>query len=107
MKNGVAVILKRAAVSAAAAVLLACTTSRAPKANVDADSLATAVKSKLAKDARLANAASVNVNARTGIVTLSGRVGTPEERESAGRLACSAKGVTVVYNQLDVVREER
>jgi osmotically-inducible protein OsmY len=47
------------------------------------------------------------VNAKTGIVTLSGRVETPEERESAGRLACSVKGVTVVYNQLDVARGGR
>ncbi|HVO50561.1 MAG TPA: BON domain-containing protein [Thermoanaerobaculia bacterium] len=107
MNDSVAVILKRAAMSGAAATLLACSTSRAPQARVDANALATAVKSKLAKDARLANTASVGVNARTGIVTLSGRVRTPEERESAGRLACSAKGVTVVYNQLDVVRGER
>ena len=103
----VARILKRGAAAGAAAMLLACATSKAPQARVDAGALATAIKSSLAKDARLAKAASVDVNAKTGIVTLSGRVETPEERESAGRLACSVKGVTVVYNQLDVARGAR
>jgi osmotically-inducible protein OsmY len=104
MKTGVAAILKRAAVAGAAAILCACTTAKAPEARVDAEALATAVKSSLAKDPQLASAASVKVNAKTGRVTLSGVVETSAERENAGRLACSAKGVKVVYNEIDVER---
>jgi osmotically-inducible protein OsmY len=99
----VADTLKRAAVAAAAAGLLACTSTKAPEMHVDAAALQSSLKVTLAQDARLADVAGVEVDARTGVVTLSGRVETVEDRESAGRLACAVKGVTVVYNEIDVV----
>lgn len=107
MKSGAVGIVKRAAAVAAAALLFACTTSEPPQARVDAGALERAIRSSLARDARLAKAASVDVDARTGRVTLTGRVETPEERANAGRLACAVKGVTVVYNQIDVGRPAR
>ena len=69
---------------------------------MDSQALENGVKSALARDGRLAQATSVDVNPATGVVRLSGRVATAEERASAGRLACSVKGVRVVYNEIDI-----
>lgn len=91
-----------AVAAAAAATLLACTTAKAPALRVDGSALTSALNATLAKEARLARVTKVAVNSATGVVTLSGRVASAEERELAGRLACSVKGVSVVYNELEV-----
>lgn len=68
----------------------------------DVAAIEAAVKAKLAKNARLAAGTSVRVNQSNGVVTLSGRVASKEDRAAAGRLASSVRGVTVVYNEIDV-----
>lgn len=91
----------------AAAPLLACATAKAPEARVDGPALTDVVKSTLAGDGRIARVTNVEVDSTTGVVTLTGRVANAEERESAGRLACSVKGVTVVYNVIEIRRAPR
>ena len=93
---------RRAAVAAAAMTLLACTTAKAPARRVDGLELTATLKSTLAKETRLARVTKVAVDTATGVVTLSGRVANAEERELAGRLACSVKGVSIVYNEIEV-----
>jgi osmotically-inducible protein OsmY len=90
-----------------AASLLACSTARPPEARLDGTALESGVKSALARDGRLARATSVDVNPATGVVTLSGRVTSPEERASAGRLASSVEGVKIVYNEIEIQRARR
>ena len=88
-------------------MLLACATAKAPARRVDEAALTAALRAKLAKEARIASVTNVTVDPATGIVTLSGRVASPEDREIAGRLACSVKGVSIVYNELQVRRAIR
>ena len=71
---------------------------------MDGPALESGVKSALARDGRLLRATNVDVNPSTGVVRLSGRVTSPEERASAGRLASSVQGVTVVYNEIEIQR---
>lgn len=93
-----------AAVAAAGMSLAACQTSKTPAAHVNATDLASAVKARLSNDVRIAGATNVDVDAARGLVTLSGTVPTGKDRENAGRLASSVKGVAVVYNVLEVER---
>jgi osmotically-inducible protein OsmY len=86
----------------ALATLAACAGTRRPDAHVNAPALVSVVRSSLERDGRVASATSVSVDARTGAVRLSGRVASAAERETAGRLASSVKGVTLVYNELEV-----
>lgn len=95
-------LCSHAVAAAAAATLLACATAKAPARRVDDSELTTALRARLAKETRLATFTKVAVDPATGIVTLSGRVASKEDREIAGRLACSVKGVSVVYNELQV-----
>jgi osmotically-inducible protein OsmY len=44
----------------------------------------------------------VKVNPANGVVTLSGRVATDADREVAGKLASSVKGVAMIYNEIQV-----
>lgn len=96
-----------AAALVAAAFLAACTTVRTPAARMDSPALENGVKNALARDGHLAEATNVDVNPATGVVRLSGRVASAEERASAGRLACSVEGVTVVYNEIEIQRTRR
>jgi hypothetical protein len=42
-----------------------------------------------------------------GVVTLAGRVKSTADRENAGRLACSGKGVKVVYDEIQIQARAR
>jgi osmotically-inducible protein OsmY len=86
---------------AVAATLVACATAKTPAPHVDPVALRKRVADTLARDARVAADTRVDVNSRT-VVILSGRVASKEEREVAGKLACSVEGVSVVYNELKV-----
>lgn len=96
-----------ATILVAAASLVACATVQTRAARMDSPALENGVKNALARDGRLADATNVDVNPSTGVVRLSGRVASAEERASAGRLACSVKGVTVVYNEIEIQRARR
>jgi osmotically-inducible protein OsmY len=96
-----------AAALVAAGPLLACASSRTNASRVDVPALESDLRSSLARDARLAAGTSVHVDPATGIVRLSGRVASAEERRRAGRLASSVKGVTIVYNEIEVQRLRR
>ncbi|GAB2454539.1 MAG: BON domain-containing protein [Comamonas sp.] len=69
---------------------------------IDGSAVTTAVKAKLANDAETSAA---NINVKTidgGIVQLSGFAKTQREKDRAGELARSVKGVTEVRNSLIV-----
>ena len=93
--------------TAAIVVLGGCSTAPPIAARVDPGTLTAHVEAALATEPRIAGAAKVSVDAARARVTLSGVVATKEDRETAGRLACSVKGVTVVYNLLDLERRPR
>lgn len=99
--------LVQAAAIVGAGVLAGCTTSGAPDARVDTPALVKDLQASLARDENLARVTSVAVDPKTGVVTLSGRVESPEERANAGRLACSVKGVKVVYNVIQIQARAR
>jgi osmotically-inducible protein OsmY len=63
--------------------------------------LTTEIKAKLATDRDL-DAFSIDVDTRSGVVTLSGRVATAELREKAEGLATGIRGVERVINDLEV-----
>ncbi len=91
------------ALASVVAVLGGCGTARpldASNARGDTAEIQRALQATLARDGRLSSVTSVKVNPANGIVTLSGRVATEAEREAAGKLASSVKGVAVIYNEI-------
>ena len=66
----------------AAASLVSCATARTHAARVDIAAVESGVKTALARDGRLAGATNVDVNPSTGVVRLSGRVASAEERRA-------------------------
>jgi osmotically-inducible protein OsmY len=70
----------------------------------DTAAIQEALQTKLARDGRLSTLTSVKVNPANGIVTLSGQVATDADREAAGKLASSIKGVAMIYNEIQVER---
>jgi osmotically-inducible protein OsmY len=64
-------------------------------------SLTAQVKSRLAGDPAI-NALYVNVDTSNGRVTLSGKVGLPDQKTAAERIARETPGVTDVVNKLQV-----
>ena len=71
-------------------------------AREDTAKIQEALQAKLARDQRLSKLTSVKVNPANGVVTLSGLVPTDAEREAAGKLASSVKGVAMIYNEIQV-----
>jgi hyperosmotically inducible periplasmic protein len=63
--------------------------------------VATRVKARLVADPDL-DASALSVEARRGVIVLSGRVPGEDERRSAERLARNTRGVTEVINRLQV-----
>ena len=61
------------------------------------------IKAKMALDDRV-KAANINVDTRGSVVTLSGRVGSEDERSRAVQLARETDGVTTVTDHLEVSR---
>ena len=68
---------------------------------VDAGTLTAKIKSKMALD-DLVKARTINVDTTGSVVTLTGTVGSNEERERAVRLARETVGVTNVVDKLQV-----
>jgi osmotically-inducible protein OsmY len=64
-------------------------------------SISAAVQAKLTSD-RVSNFLHVDVNAKRGIVTLSGIVESTAQRDQAERLARQVKGVLRVHNTLQI-----
>lgn len=60
------------------------------------------VKAKLADDVGLATVSGVSVSAANGVVTLTGKVSSDDQKRAAERAAGSVDGVTKVVNQLTV-----
>ena len=65
--------------------------------------ITTAVKSKLAADDSV-KAYKVDVDTKNKVVTLSGEVGTPAQREHAVTIARNTKGVVDVIDRLEIDR---
>jgi hypothetical protein len=74
----------------------------APKADPNKE-LAQRVKRALEAEAKI-QAASIDVTASGGTVTLWGTAATTDERTRAARAAYRVPGVTMVYNKLAVVK---
>jgi len=64
--------------------------------------VASKTKIALYADERVSGSA-INVDASSGVVTLRGKVGSPEEKKTAGEVAKGVEGVTQVKNNLEVV----
>lgn len=77
------------------------TTTPAPVTRADGAGIE-ALKAKLARERRFAKLTKVTVNPSNGVVTLSGQVPSESDRDEAGRLASSVKGVAMIYNELQV-----
>ncbi len=99
-------IIAFAAVSATAAVMLSgCSVARKQETvgqYIDGSAVTAEVKAKLVNDPETSAA---NINVKTidsGVVQLSGFAKTQREKDRAGELAGSVKGVTQVHNNLVV-----
>jgi osmotically-inducible protein OsmY len=79
-----------------------CNTALPLNAHGDTAEMKEALQAKLFRDARFSTVTSVKVNPANGVVTLSGRVATDADREVAGKLASSVKGVAMIYNEIQV-----
>ncbi|MEO8053731.1 MAG: BON domain-containing protein [Acidobacteriota bacterium] len=94
------------ALSTAAAIGGAgCKTTSSPGTQTDDAGIKVAVKAKLASDVRFSTLTNVAVNSTNGVVTLAGQVGSEADREAAGQLARSVKGVVRVNNELQVEKK--
>ena len=88
-----------------AAILASCAstqTSRGTGQVIDDASITARVKTALAKDEGLRNAADINVTTYRGTVQLSGFVGSREVANRAGQVASTVQGVQSVRNDLQI-----
>jgi len=88
-----------------AAILASCAatgSSRATGEVIDDASITARVKTALAKDEGLRNAADINVTTYRGTVQLSGFVGSREVASRAAQVASSVQGVQSVRNDLQI-----
>lgn len=88
-----------------AAIALGCATTRTVGTQIDDATITTRVKAQLTDD-EVVKARDVDVDTLDGVVTLSGRVESEEERERAEELARSVDGVRDVQNLLEVGEAE-
>lgn len=84
-----------------ALALGACSTTQPAGTQVDDAWITTKVESKLAADPQV-SALNVNVNTNEGVVTLTGRVKSEENRREAVKLARDTEGVKEVRDLLEV-----
>ncbi len=73
---------------------------------IDDATITTKVKYELAEDVKFGTLKTVQVDTDRGVVTLTGRVHSKQEKKHAGALARKVKGVVKVHNMLSVVREQ-
>ena len=92
--------------AAAALGLGACATDNAPRRDpvefADNSALTARVKTAIATDSGLGNAANINVNTYRGVVQLGGFVDSNDKIERAANAARSVPGVRSVENNLRV-----
>jgi hyperosmotically inducible protein len=91
--------MRVAVLAAAMAALLACAGNVQPTRQIDDAILARQVQDALRGD-RTLRLYDITVDARSGLVTLTGVVRTQAERERAGEIARSVAGVVEVENLL-------
>ena len=84
-----------------ATVLSGCSSMQPAKVQLDDAEITTAVKAKLAADPDVA-AIQIDVNTNEGVVTLTGRVKTTDERLEAVRIARETNGVKKVNDLIKV-----
>jgi len=89
------------AATLAAAIFLACSTTKSPGTQVDDATIKAEVKAKLTAD-RFSNIVNVEVNVTNGVVTLAGQVPNEQVRLDAEREALTVKGVVRINNNLQV-----
>ena len=77
-------------------------TQRAPGEQVDDAALLTSVKSALAADTSVADAADINVDVNRGVVKLSGFVDSADVKSKAAEVARNVEGVQSVQNDIAV-----
>ena len=65
--------------------------------------ITTTVKTELAKDVRLGTLTGIEVNTTQGVVTLSGKVHTSEEKSLVEQKVRGVNGVVKVNNELQIV----
>jgi hyperosmotically inducible protein len=68
-------------------------------------SLTTKVKAALANDAGMKTVATINVDSDNGVVTLKGKVNSPDVKKKAGDIAKKVDGVKSVKNELTVEKK--
>ena len=79
-----------------------CSTAQPLSVHRDTAEITEALQAKFFGDSRFSTGTSVKVNPANGVVTLSGRVATDGDRDVAGMLASSVKGVAMIYNEIQV-----
>ena len=87
-------------VLAGSALVISCSTTQSPNAQVQDSKITTQVKSKIASDVRLSSLTNVSVNTTNGVVTLTGEVESEEIRQTAAAVAREVPGVVRVNNEL-------
>ena len=102
-KLGFAVIIQAVALMTAATFVVGCNTNQTLSRQADDAAISTAVKAKLAGDARFSTLTSVEVNSTNGVVTLAGTARSGAEREQIEALAKAVPGVVRVNNNIQVV----
>ncbi|HIJ68865.1 MAG TPA: BON domain-containing protein [Deltaproteobacteria bacterium] len=73
---------------------------------IDDATITTKVKYELAEDVKFGTLKTVRVDTDRGVVTLTGRVHSKQEKQHAGAVAGKVDGVVKVHNMLSVVREQ-
>ena len=73
---------------------------------IDDAAITTKVKFELAEDVKFGTLKTVQVDTERGVVTLTGRVHSKQEKKHAGAVAAKVEGVVKVRNMLSVVREQ-
>ncbi|MGC9967097.1 MAG: BON domain-containing protein [Syntrophobacteraceae bacterium] len=79
---------------------------RTAGAVIDDATITTKVKYELAEDVKFGTLKTVQVDTNRGVVTLTGRVHSKQEKQHAGLVAGKVDGVVKVHNMLSVVREQ-
>ena len=83
-------------------VFAACRTNESPEGQVKDVTITANVKAKLASELQPTTLTNVSVNVTNAVVTLSGQVGSAEQKRRAEEIARSVEGVQRVNNDLQV-----
>jgi hyperosmotically inducible protein len=84
------------------ATSMACRMNETPSAQVKDAEIAASLKGKLVSDLNASTITDISVNVTNGVVTLSGQVKNPENKQKAEQIAHNVDGVGRVNNELQV-----